>query len=413
MHILKIQKVLDYLEAFPVEQEDDLILIVDAYDVWFQLPPEVLINRYYEQIERDQEHMLAKYGKKLVKERSFQRTIYFSNDKACWPDDEGKRAACWAVPPSPLPLYAYGPANDTTTEDARRWGSNYAIRARWLNSGSIMGPVKDMRRMYEAVGKYLKEHHESNSDQFYFAQVWGMQEYARLLVEPNATVPDAPEKPDLEKEYDGDVTKAEFHMTLDYENLLFQPIGWYDPFVSFIQYDGSLHAGRPKDPPIPYTDVQELAPDIRKARPPLEPMRGAMERAGKKNIRLKQWHQIPLLTNLITKHTTPIIHFMVEKEYRVKWWDRMWYAPFSKDLFEASATSNLPILTRPISGRLWTKAEKPVVGMNIEELPARRDGAWSDKGMWLSWNTLCQDHEDYIFTADRRDSYAQDRMTPG
>ncbi|CRK32666.1 hypothetical protein BN1708_019063, partial [Verticillium longisporum] len=57
-HLGKIDGTLDALEALASDEEappaerlrpDDLVLIVDAYDVWFQLPPRVLIERFLAQ----------------------------------------------------------------------------------------------------------------------------------------------------------------------------------------------------------------------------------------------------------------------------------------------------------------------------------------------------------------------------
>ena len=407
MHILKIQTTLDYLRQFPPEREDDLVLMLDAYDVWLQLPPEVLIRRYYEQVKIDEERLKAKYGKQVVEDFSFHHTVYFSNDKACWPDAEGGRLACWAVPQPPTAKYSYGPVEDDTWEDVQTKATPYSSRPRWLNSGSIMGPVRDVRMMYETVAHLLKAHHTSNSDQFYFAEIWGYQEYARLLQQPNFTIPEQYNTPDL-NEVLGGASYAEYHMTLDYENSMFQPIGFFDPFVSFIQFDGTIQSGRPKDAPIPYSDVQELAHDISESRPPLEALVLPKKNEGQGNIRMRQWRDLPLLTNLITKHTSPIIHFMIEKEYRVKWWDRMWFAPFSRDLFAAYLSGpDIPIMKKPVHGKIWQNAEKPVIETNIDS-KGMRDGAWSDKGSWLSWNTLCLADEEYIFTADRSDSYSHD-----
>lgn len=47
-------------------------------------------------------------------------------------------------------------------------------------------------------------------------------------------------------------------------------------------------------------------------------------------------------------------------------WDRMWFHRFARDLLiEAAKLDNV--------------------------------GAWSDKGEWLSWDTLCGEHEQEVF----------------
>ena len=46
-HLAKVEKILDYLKPLPLAAADDLALVVDGYEVWLQLPPDVLIKRYY------------------------------------------------------------------------------------------------------------------------------------------------------------------------------------------------------------------------------------------------------------------------------------------------------------------------------------------------------------------------------
>ena len=413
MHLGKIDKVLAYLEHFSEKQDDDLVLMVDGYDVWFQLPPEVLIRRYFDVIETQNERIEAMYGSKVAKENDLRQTVLFGPDKACWPEEEGGRPACWAVPQSTLPKFAFGPYDDVEFDAAK--GIPYHTRPRWLNSGTIMGPVKDVRALFEAVAARVRDHYQGDSDQYYFAKIWGFQEYARLQLEANITIPPNVKEPDLETEV-GNSHKIEFHVSLDYDSAMFQTIGFYDPYVTWLRFDGSVQAGRSSDSPVPESEAYDLATDIRAARPPLaamkEPKREHMNEVNKalfnhaNNIRLRQWPELPLFTNIITKHVPPLLHFMMEKSYRIKWWDRMWYAPFAKDLFRASATAiNVPIFQKPLKGRLWANADVPVVEHNIESTQGRRDGAWSDKGEWLSWGILCEAHNDYVFGADRGPVY--------
>ncbi|KAL9104600.1 MAG: hypothetical protein Q9163_000465 [Psora crenata] len=409
MHMGKIGKVLAYLEHFSKEQEDDLVLMVDGYDIWFQLPPEVLIKRYHEVIDAQNDRIKSAFAPKVIKDNDLRQTILFGPDKVCWPDEPGGRPACWAVPQSTLPKYAFGPYDDTDVASAKQ--VPYQARPRWLNSGSIMGPVKDVRPLFEAVAARVRDHYHGDSDQYYFATLWGFQEYARLQYASNATIPTDVTQPDLEKEV-GNSPKIEFHVSLDYESSIFQPVGYYDPYLTWVRYDGSIQAGRPNYSPIPHLDVFELEGDIKVARPPL----AAMEPLGEHrlndldkakfnntdNTRLKRWPEIPLFTNIITKHVPPLLHFMMEKPYRIKWWDRMWYAPFARELFLASATAvGIPIFTKPLNGRMFANADVPVIEHEAESTQGRRDGAWSDKGEWLPWNILCEAHDEYVFGADQ------------
>ena len=407
LHMGKIEKVLAYLEHFSGKQDDDLVLMVDGYDAWFQLPPEVLIRRYFDVIDAQNDRVRSKYGTKVVKEKDLRHTILFGPDKACWPDEAGGRPACWAVPQSTLPKYAFGPYEDVDFPSAQK--VPYQARPRWLNSGTIMGPVKDVRALFEAVADRVRDHYHGDSDQYYFATLWGFQEYARLQLEPNGTIPQDVGEPDLEGEF-GNSHKVEFHVGLDYESAIFQTIGFYDPYLTWLRFDDSVHAGRPKDSPISMSDKFQLPEDVKASRPPLAAIDAPKKEhiddykallGYAENIRLKGWPELPLLTNVITKHVPPVLHFMMEKEYIIKWWDRMWYTPFAKDLFRGSATAiNVPIFEKPLSGRMWASANAPVVEHNAESTQGRRDGAWSDRGEWLPWGILCEAHNNHLFGTD-------------
>ena len=414
-HMRKISKVLDYLNNFPPQQDDDLVLMVDGYDIWFQLPPEILIRRYFDVVKTQDEHLKAIHGAPLAKEKELYQTVVFGTDKVCWPnsEEEGGRPACWAVPQSPVPKYSFGPYEDDTVEDALK--EPYQCRPRWLNSGSVMGPVKDVRALFEAVAARVQHHQHGASDQYYFATIWGFQEFARTSLDPNATFADGYALPNLDVEV-GDSHKIEHHVTLDYESALFQPIGFYDHSLSWLVYDGSIQAGRPEDMAASPLDTFELDEKLGKARPPLAAMSLPTKDklnpiynslfSGSATLRLKQWHELPLLSNVITKQTAPLLHFMMEKSYRVKWWERMWFVPYSRDLLRASATAvDIPIAQKSIEGRRWQAAEGPVLPHDSESSGGRRDGAWSDKGAWLSWDRLCQPYDDYIFSGDTGSMY--------
>src|SRR4051794_38061721 len=45
LHIAKITGTLDYLNSLGPESDQELVLMVDGFDMWFQLPPSVLIDR--------------------------------------------------------------------------------------------------------------------------------------------------------------------------------------------------------------------------------------------------------------------------------------------------------------------------------------------------------------------------------
>lgn len=129
----------------------ELMLIIDGFDAWFQLGPEVLVERYLE---------LAKAEKP---------TVLFGADKECWPN-KADTPACTNIPQSPLPTDAYGPETDKD-----KW--HYKSRPRFLNSGTILGNLNEVQEVFsvakvdldklEAAGKVVR------SDQGIIADIFG------------------------------------------------------------------------------------------------------------------------------------------------------------------------------------------------------------------------------------------------
>ena len=119
--------------------ENDLVFMMDALDIWLQLSPDTLAERFYE----------------------LNATVVTGADKICWPN-EGESVSSWhnrfpglnidfcvlpwqpecqGAPPSPVPAEAYG---------------GYG-QPRWANSGAVIGSVAEARALYKDLVKMLEE----------------------------------------------------------------------------------------------------------------------------------------------------------------------------------------------------------------------------------------------------------------
>ena len=401
-YIGKVDAIKTYLESFPPEQESDLVMIVDGFDVWFQLPPDVIIRRYHAMLEVQNKRLASRFGSGTRRRHDIRQTIIFGADKLCWPEDDGRRVACWAAPQSTMPLYSYGPYNDTDLEAARK--DPYHSRPRWLNPGSVIGPAKDLRALYQAISDMVHSEDHSEADQWYYAKMFGIQEYSRIMLEPHPSLP--PENAASPEIQPGQPT--EFHIGLDYENSMFQTIGYDDPYLTWWQHDGSLDAARPKQSPIKSHLQFKLDDDVGTARRPFEAMHGlrrsafnekyqeVLRNAGQPDF--KMWRHLPMATNVITRHIFAVMHFTFEKDYRETWWQKMWFYPYARDLYRVSSEqSNDPVYAKDINGRRWFNALEPVVPHETTANGGRRDGAWTDKGEWQSFNALCDAHDEFLF----------------
>lgn len=132
-HLSKVQGIANYLESISHHDgiENDLILVVDGYDAWFQLGPTTLLERYHRATKFLDERAIATSGEQQVLDHDIRHTILFGPDKLCWPIDFS-RPACWAVPEAPLDPFAFGP--ETFTGPVT---SDYNLPL-WLNSGTSM-----------------------------------------------------------------------------------------------------------------------------------------------------------------------------------------------------------------------------------------------------------------------------------
>lgn len=369
-HLAKIHGPLRYLESLSEAQDNDLVLLVDGYDIIFQLGPEVLLQRYFAEIKASNAR-LASSG-----QRDVYNSILYGPDKMCWPLDFG-RPACWAVPEPPISPFAFGPATDTDMQHAR---------PRWLNSGTVLGPASDLRKLFKATEKriektYDKKNNLRNSDQMYLSDVWADQEYARLL-HRDGKVKDPMPRMGANAERKHPAVKGkqtEFHVALDYGTELFQTVAGYSRFLGWTTFNHSHHSPVPN--PLEAWRL-DLPQDILQSPKPLTAL----------GDETTTWRDIPLGFNAVTGSVFPILHFTGDKSFRDSWWPRMWYVPHAKDLLAGSANlTEKQIGSGPIDGIQFLR-------QGVLDGAGQDTSVKSDLGEKLSWGGLCKSHEDILFS---------------
>ncbi|KAF2238917.1 hypothetical protein EV356DRAFT_563600 [Viridothelium virens] len=396
-HIFKVSRTLEYFNSLPADQDDDLVLLIDAYDVWFQLRPDVLIQRYYSMRDAANQRLISELGPSIVAKHGLRQTIFFNADKTLWPSMDTSTFLWW-LPNSTLPEYAFGPETDK--------GDHWMDRPRWLNSGAIIGPLGDMRRLFNAtLNKINLEFNETvfqHSDQLYLSEIWSNQEYARMLLGPNRS---------LVEEHSQDMAllasdqETEYHISLDYKSELFLANAFYEDFLAWMTFP------TPKKQPshqimlAPYQI--DLSEDILSSPHPFSVISSALDNdeayldsSVDSLVANTSWRDIELGTNLITNQVFPLIHMTGNKDYRDTWWERMWYFPYSRALLTAAAIASPDdFITRTSAdGRIWRAANRPPNA--TEKSPNDTIGAWSAEGKWLPWHGpdgLCEIYEDYLF----------------
>ncbi|KPM36350.1 hypothetical protein AK830_g10223 [Neonectria ditissima] len=188
-HIAKLESLLGAIDALLDDggsgdaRHDDLAVLVDAYDVWFQLPPDVLVQRYH-QINREADERNRNTWRNFTRageeETVFpvpppRQDIVVSAAKDCFPDGSSGSDPHYAHwPPSPMPPDMYGAGTDSvpfSLDPARKYRK---VRPRCVNSGMIMGTMgalrQALRRCRDKVDRVAMDGRQLWSDQALLAE---------------------------------------------------------------------------------------------------------------------------------------------------------------------------------------------------------------------------------------------------
>jgi hypothetical protein len=404
-HTTKVEGILQYLEQINRTEgfTEEIVLIVDGFDVWFQLRPDVLLKRFYAMNAAADARAERLYGEKLVKKYDIRQTVVFGPDKICWPVDYS-RPACWAVPESTVPRSAFGPTHDTQDRSLND--------ARWLNSGTVMGAVDDMKEVFRATLDAIQSNYITDSDQFYFANIFGMQELARLKRVPKLLRAAKQQVFDDAEDVSGGVrseprlgrgVKTEYHIGIDYESTLFQTLAFWKQHLAWVVADSSKLPGGSRSLVNSSYDIR-LPEDIQQSVSPFEPFK--YDDDGQEQSQ-PSWSNVPLNYNTITRKFPVVLHVTGsphEKDFRQYWWQKIWFQQQGEKLRLANLRlDQRQISTERIAGMLWHNAEG---GEDAEEIASGgKGGVWTDRRGWLGWKRLCKDAEEELYFVPGEDVF--------
>lgn len=381
------------------------------------------MKRYFDVINEQNRALGERFGKRMQQEYDITQSIIIGADKISWPDD-ATLPAQWAVPDSTLPRYAFGPQTDTG-----HW--RHHNRPRWLNSGTIMGPIGHVRALFAATLEKIRFDHTTDSDQFYFAQVFSEQSYARTLLidgplknrtrtvfhagyfsgagfEETVTL----KMPHLEP---GQTT--EYHVTLDYESKLFQTTAYYHQYLGWRKHrltdhreqktlDGTISSdGFPLDilnAPSPFPNG--WPDDLHRSDSHLH------GNETRKHNRAVSWRDLPLGTNGASGEIFGLLHHTPPKELRDVWYPRLWFFPYGETIMRSALSMNgssdrhhssengnrrTKSFIVKIGDDEWHRFEPPEPKSAKPGL--RVGGGFTEAGAWQSWESLCEKHEQSVF----------------
>ena len=423
-HTAKIRGVYNFLNDKTQVQDDDLVLVIDGYDVWFQLPPQILVERYHALVEDANQRLKDRYGmisedqngdSLLEQVSKYSQKVVFGADKICWPNP-AEDPACVAVPYSTLPKDVYGPQTD---KDPKAFFN----RPRFLNSGNVMGPAKDVRDIYEmAVRKVEKQSEGGLGDQFVFAEIFGEQEFQRETIRQATQgfgsrflqylgkalgTSESPLSANVTMKNMTTVPgqRYEYGIGLDYESHLFQTMTHSGDDIDFIYYNGSTdllsahhslplylppdleNAHSPVSYASPGNHTRESDPELKTILLPYSPNLDNLPGQNLGEIE-PSWRSMPLATNTHAASIPALLHINGDKSLLESWWSKLWFHQWARALlrrFVRSTQTPEAAAASRSGGKGWW------------DLRGGRGGVWTDSKTWMGWDKVCKGTEDAVF----------------
>ncbi|CAN9165846.1 unnamed protein product [Alternaria alternata] len=432
-----LNSTLHYLGNEKLVKDQDLILIVDGQQSWFQLPSDVIVTEYKRLLADANMRLLKKYGVDKDGYQKFNQTIVFGAEKMCESDD----MACKYVPQSILPDNTYG------TENGRRISDT---PAKFIHSKMVMGPASDLKILYQAaLEKFMEARSQSQTVQSVFATLFAEQQLRRDAEEvaskhTSAKVKDfitgRASKSEAERRLErantelSNTTRHEFSIGLDYTHALFQPLEYcvedelvpllhddssdlsqYSRFDSNSQYLSLPTALNETKPPFWRPDFVEHNPSPNEKPAYIDNLEFTLELDGLPSRKLP-WEGVPLIQNTYSGSVPAIILGSSSPSSGERPpianvnWDNLWYAGHERAMlrnyFRAPQSPNgyhnhlvggdRYWDNRGGRGGIWTEAEQiwypwgEVDGV-CGTLPQLQQIFQDGKGVWL--HEMEQDNE--------------------
>ncbi|MCJ1391318.1 hypothetical protein MMC18_004181 [Xylographa bjoerkii] len=405
-HAGKIKGVYNFLNENSQVHNDDLVLVIDGYDVWFQLPPELLVKRYHRLVQNANRRLQKLYGtmaKQVSSEgtkrsstQMYEQTVVFGADKLCWPNAPDD-PACASLPESTLSKNSYGENTDKDSE-------GYNNRPKYLNSGTIIGPVSDVRAIYKRALEKVDQGFGAIGDQFVFAEILGEQEYGRQL---SNTKPHISWFLSLFRTLNPfqlslPVTTAvknitlvpnqryEYSIGLDYTSLLFQTMTHSGEDIKFGTYNNTSSRSSNQRKVLPL--------DVLRARPPypnndtlstlmtnrILPLSHSLDKLPSHDQ--NTWLSTPLASNVRSLTVPTLLHINGDKSLLDSWWPSVWFQPYARALLRHYMRTPQPFLWGTVGGqeKMW-------------DMRGGRGGVWTPDGRWLEWGEICEGVEESVF----------------
>ncbi|RSL82818.1 hypothetical protein CEP51_004920 [Fusarium floridanum] len=369
-HIAKLRAIRHYLQTCRGDK-DDLVIIVDGFDVMAQLPAEAMIERYFSIMAKEDQILADQRGISVeeLHASGIRQTLLWGTDKGCFPEGDND-PRCWLVPFSTLPRYKWGPRTNN--------GELIYSDSRFLNSGTVIGPLGDLSTFIEAALSAIEDNWDQDyffrdSDQFYISSLYARQEYQRAVDLNGGRFPEEVGDRSLPKNKEGEDDVTEYHVVVDFDSSFTQTQCHNNRFIHKLQFDNydlTAHIGqdvleegntfRPYKIQMPavlyqalYRVYESLPPDDRPQMP------------------ARNWVQsLKLGTNIGTQKIYAFYHNTCDKAGFVNKYHDSWFFPLIRPLLRSAAKAireKRPIGPRPIDGRVWMPAREYPTDRNLQD----------------------------------------------
>lgn len=421
----RLKSILDHLRKKKSVKNNDLVLIVDGEDTWFQLPSDVIIRQYQNIVDDANKRLREQYGLNGKGLQKYNQTIIFGAEKVC----KGTDVACKFAPYSPLPSNIYG----------QQTGKEIVYKpARYLDSGIIIGPASDMRALFDAaVRKFEAMKGNDATVQSTLSTIFGEQQLARNVeLKRSGSVTNqkwfswfggraesSTEEKNTTTLQDG--KRYEFSIGLDYTHTIFQPFQHNAPSELVpLTHDNNTNLAAFHHPDTP-TPILDIPTALQRARPPfwtpdlshndpkpdknepayIEPLQYQQE-IDELKPRSTSWLEIELIQNSYTGAIPAIFHLKTPSNKPKKkvtarsprprgtlpkvkdantpippiTFQTLWYTPYSRALLRRAF--RLP--QSPLGAHFAT-----VGGDQMWDSRGGRGGVWTEANdLWLPWGEV-------------------------
>ncbi|GAB7360917.1 hypothetical protein MBLNU230_g0902t1 [Neophaeotheca triangularis] len=410
-HLHKISGIYEFVDHFDESHQDDLVLMVDGFDIWMQLRPQTLVDRYFAINRRADARARRDLGS-VVDKYNIHQEIIFGCQKRCWPWSE-KDPPCYAVPQSSLVSDIYGP--DTDTDVGNKDNPYIKNRQRYLNSGVGIGTVRAMRKLFNQTLEQAKTEANFGSDQYIFSHVFGDQEVYREMLRRDALSPSERvrakvsgygSRSHFNPEHIEEVRKKaaarhdgsfEFGIGVDYGSEIGLNTVFAEDDTEWAVFSNETQlkeAQESRGIDTYHQRMNSIQKDIEVSVPPFWTF------SNERSLpRWTKWTEVPLLTDVYTGITPAVIHHNAHRDGRKKlretWWPLVWFQSHVRTLYDAYIYA--PITPVAVSGynestvREWWPEE-------IWKGGARAgSSAVSSPDGWLRYDEICRDYHEEVF----------------